>query len=182
VERLLDDDADLIVHWVDKSDARIEWQDLCDIAFVPVVASGFLPDDPSPLTPERMRDFTQCVLRDSARHSPPSSYFTIEGAHQCTVADQLMKKEVILQRMAWGHLPRFLIEDELKSGALQSIASRHLPGRVDELVAARRRDRPSGPVANRLWEFIRMHASQWNAFASGAKRPRNRKPARRRAT
>ncbi len=159
VERLLDDEADLIVHWVERSDARIEWQDLCEVSFVPVVAPGFLPQRlAGPLTPARMREFTQCVLRDTARHSVPSNYFTLEGAHRCTVADQLMKKEVIMQGMAWGHLPRFLIEAELKSGALQSIAGRHLPGRVDQLVAARRSDRPHGPVATRLWEYIRMHA------------------------
>ncbi|GLS05222.1 LysR family transcriptional regulator [Chitiniphilus shinanonensis] len=161
-ERLFDNEADLILHHVDKSDPRLEWIALGTTPFVPVVAAGFLPfpvsDD---IRPDQMRGFTQCVIRDTARHSAPSNYFIIEGAHQCTVADQLMKKELIVHGMGWGHLPGFLIDQELRDGQLRSIAGRYLPGSVVELVAARRRDRPHGPVAERLWRAIGEHADQW---------------------
>jgi DNA-binding transcriptional LysR family regulator len=168
-ERLFDDEADLILHRVDKSDPRVEWVDLCEVPFVPVVAAGFLPFATSrSITPDQMREFTQCIIRDTARHSVPDSYFIIEGAHQCTVADQLMKKEIILRKMAWGHLPGFLIGEELREGRLQTIAGRHLTGGVEELVAARRRDRPHGPVANRLWSYIRQQASQFTTVAKAA--------------
>jgi DNA-binding transcriptional LysR family regulator len=155
-ERLFDSDADLIVHRVEKSDPRLEWIDLCNVHIVPVVAPGFLPFPISKtITPEQMRELTQCVMRDSAQRPPWNNYFVIEGAHQCTVGDQLTKKEIILQGMGWGHLPRFLIEDELGNGRLVSIAGSYLPGRTEELVVARRRDRPQGPVARRLWEFLK---------------------------
>jgi DNA-binding transcriptional LysR family regulator len=62
--------------------------------------------------------------------------------------------------MGWGHLPRFLIEQELREERLLSIAGRYLPGSVEEVVAARRCDRPHGPVANRLWNDIREQAPQ----------------------
>jgi hypothetical protein len=42
-ERLLDDEADLVLHRIDKSDARLEWIDLGTVSLVPVVAPGFLP-------------------------------------------------------------------------------------------------------------------------------------------
>src|SRR5215471_9727058 len=42
-ERLLDGDADLIIHHIDKSDTRLEFVDLFAIEVVPVVAPGFLP-------------------------------------------------------------------------------------------------------------------------------------------
>lgn len=76
------------------------------------------------------------------------------------MADQLVKKEIILQGMGWGHLPRFLIEQELREERLLSIAGRYLPGSVEEVVAARRCDRPHGPVANRLWNDIQEQAPQ----------------------
>ncbi|HVK98649.1 MAG TPA: LysR family transcriptional regulator [Dongiaceae bacterium] len=155
VERLFDDKADLILHTVDKNDHRLEWIDLIKVPFVPVVAKGFLSFPISrTIRPEQLRDHTQCVMRDSARHPPASSHFVIEGAHQCTVADQLIKKEIILQGLAWGHMPRFLVERELRKGQLLSIAGKYLPGSVETLVAARRLDRPHGPIANRLWHFI----------------------------
>ena len=81
----------------------------------------------------------------------------IAGAPRCTVPDQPMKKEVILHGLAWGHLPRFLVEKELRSGKLVSLAGRHLPGSVEELAAARRADAPHGPVAQALWAHIGAH-------------------------
>jgi DNA-binding transcriptional LysR family regulator len=159
-ERLFDGEADLIIHHVDKSDPRLEFLDLCTVRLVPVVAPGFLRFPmSSAITPEQMRDYVQCVIRDTARHSAPRSYYLIEGARSWTVSDQLMKKELILQGMGWGHLPTFLIADELRDGMLLSIAGKHFTGAQGELVAARRRSVPHGPVATHLWSYIAEQAA-----------------------
>ena len=69
-ERLFDGDADVVLHRVAKGDARPEWTDLGDVDPAPVVAPGFLPFAIArPIDPDRMRDFTQCVVRDTARRS-----------------------------------------------------------------------------------------------------------------
>ncbi|GFE79273.1 LysR family transcriptional regulator [Steroidobacter agaridevorans] len=168
-ERLFDDEADLILHRIDKSDPRLEWIDLGTVSVVPVVAPKFLPFPiTSSISPEMMREFTQCIIRDTARHSPERSYFVVEGAHQCSVADHQMKKELILHGMAWGHVPRFLIEEELRDGRLLSIVGRHFPGVTEELVAARRRDRPQGPVANQLWEYLEAQAANLRSVLASA--------------
>jgi DNA-binding transcriptional LysR family regulator len=75
-----------------------------------------------------MRDHVQCIIRDTAGHSASRDYYLIEGARSWTVNDQLMKKQTILQGMGWGHMPNFLIADELRDGRLLSIAGRHLRG------------------------------------------------------
>jgi DNA-binding transcriptional LysR family regulator len=160
LERLLDGEADLILHHIDKSDRRLEFVDLLTVRIIPVVAPNFLrfPVSKS-ITPEQMRDYAQCVIRDSARHSTPRDYYVMEGARSWTVSDQLMKRELILQGMGWGHMPRYLIEQDLRDKRLLSISGKHFPGGQVELVAARRRDTPHGPVANRLWEFITDQAA-----------------------
>ena len=158
-ERLLDDDADLIIHHVDKTDMRIEFIDLFAGKIVPVVAPNFLPFPISRnIAPEQMRDYVQCVIRDTARHTPPRDYYLIEGARTWTVSDQLMKKEIILQGMGWGHMPTFMIAKDLREERMISIAGKHLRGGAGEIVAARRRDRPHGPIASRLWQFINKEA------------------------
>lgn len=163
-ERLFEDEADLILHWVEKSDARLQWIDLATVSFVPVVAPDFLPFPLSgAVMPEQMRGLTQCIIRDTARTAQKANYYVVEGAPQCTVGDHLMKKEIILRGMAWGHLPRFMIEDEMRAGRLLSITGEHFPGVDIELVAARRRDRPHGPVANRLWDHIQACAPGFGA-------------------
>ncbi|MFR0689465.1 LysR family transcriptional regulator [Enterobacterales bacterium AE_CKDN230030158-1A_HGKHYDSX7] len=156
LERLLDDDAELILHRVDKADPRLEWLDLGHVDFLPVIAPALLPETAKRVGPEDLRSITQCVMRDSARHSPPVDYFTLDGAPQCTVPDQAMKKELVLHGLAWGHLPRHLIAKELASGRLLDLSGTPLPGRREELVAARRRDRAHGPVAQRLWRFLQQ--------------------------
>jgi DNA-binding transcriptional LysR family regulator len=155
VERLLDGEADLILHHVDKADPRLEYIDLFAVQIVPVVAPNFLrfPISTS-ITPEQMRDYVQCVIRDSARHSPPRDYFLLEGARSWTVSDQLMKRELILQGMGWGHMPRYLIECDLCEKRLLPITGKHFRGGEVDLVAARLRHAPHGPIASRLWQFI----------------------------
>jgi DNA-binding transcriptional LysR family regulator len=171
-ERLFDGEADLIIHHIDKSDPRLEFIDLCAVNLVPVVAPGFLRMPVSEqITPEQMRFYTQCVIRDTARHSARPNFYIIEGAPSWTVGDQLMKKEIIVQGAAWGHLHDVLIEDELRDGRLLSIAGRHLKGGRIELVAARRRDLPHGPVAMRLWQHIEANAATFRAGKSAQDKP-----------
>jgi DNA-binding transcriptional LysR family regulator len=161
LERLLDGEADLILHHIDKTDPRLEFTDLFTVKIVPVGAPNFLkfPISKS-IAPEQMRDYVQCVIRDSARHSPPRDYYLVEGAQSWTVGDQLMKRELILQGMGWGHMPRYMIERDLRDKRLLQISGKHFPGSQVELVAARRREAPHGPIANRLWQYIAAQAER----------------------
>ena len=153
-ERLFDHDADLILHHVDLAEMRFETLDLFPVILVPVVAPGFLPFPMSDaITPRQLKSQVQCIIRDSAIKTS-HDYHVIEGAHSWTVADQLTKKELILLGMGWGHLPLHLIENELEHGKLISIAGKHIKRVTRNIVAARLRDRPTGPIGERLWEFI----------------------------
>jgi len=159
-ERLLDGEADLILHHIDKADGRFDSIDLFPVRLVPVVAPGFLRFPVSrAITPEQMRDYVQCVIRDTARHLPPRDYYLIEGARTWTVTDQLMKRELILQRMGWGHMPKFLVAEDLRERRLLDISGKFMKGGAVELVAARRREGPHGPIANRLWAYIEEEAT-----------------------
>lgn len=168
-ERLFDDEADLIVHRIDKSDERLEWIDLGTVALIPVVAPDFLPFPVSnAISAAQMRNLTQCVIRDTSRRGPSENHFIVAGAHQCSVADHSMKRELIVQGMAWGHLPRFLIADDLRAGRLLSIAGKYFPGMTDDLVVARRADRPHGPMANKLWSYLQQEAHVVAAYLNSA--------------
>lgn len=158
-ERLFADEADLIVHHIDQADTRLEHIDLFPGRLLPVVAPGFLRFPVSrSITPRHMRDYVQCVVRDTARQKDGHDYYLVEGARTWTVSDQLMKKEFILQGMGWGHMPTFLIAEELANGQLLSITGRYLKGGSGDIVAARRNDRPHGPVAERLWRYLEREA------------------------
>jgi len=159
-ERLLAEEADLIVHHVDKADTRLEWVDMLPVTLVPVAAPGYLPFAPTrSLTPEKMKGLVQVILRDSAQQ-PGRDYFVVQGAPSWTVADQHTKKELILQGMGWGHMPLHLIDKELRNGKLLSLEGRHFKRTRIDIVAARLRRRPTGPVAEALWRSLAGSAEE----------------------
>jgi DNA-binding transcriptional LysR family regulator len=155
LERLLDRDADLVFHRGGDADPRLERIDLTTVRMVPVVAAGFLPFALDPhVRPEQLLPFTQCAIRDTARRTSEQNYFLIEGAHRCSVPDQQMKRDLIVHGLAWGHLPDWLIADQLNEGSLIPIESEHLPGLTEHVAAIRRRDVLHGPVAEALWREL----------------------------
>jgi DNA-binding transcriptional LysR family regulator len=62
-------------------------------------------------------------------------------------------------------MPRYLIEQDLRDGRLLAITGRHFKGGQAALVAARRRNAPHGPIANRLWQFIGEQATEFEAYS-----------------
>jgi DNA-binding transcriptional LysR family regulator len=154
-QRLLEGDVDIIVHHIDKADPRYEYKDLFQVPIIPVVAPDFLR---IPVTRQLrysdLRDYTQCIIRDTASGDGNKSYFVLPDSPHITVGDQYTKKEIILQRMGWGHMPQFLVENELRSGRLVSIESDYIKGRTVDIVIARRGGQKRGEMAQRLWQVF----------------------------
>lgn len=151
-ELLFDGKADLIIHHIDKSDPRYEYRDFCKVKVSPVVARGFLniPINRA-IRYEDLKDYTQCLIRDTAIRSMQSNRFVIENAPHITTGDQYTKKEVIVQGMGWGHMPLFLIENELASGELISIEGQFIKSIKREIVIARLSEKIHGVMAEQLW-------------------------------
>ncbi|MFN7003619.1 MAG: LysR family transcriptional regulator [Roseinatronobacter sp.] len=170
-ERLRDDTTDLVFHRAENSGYDFEQIRICQIELIPVAAPDIVPCAlNSELTPRDLQTLTQCVIRDTAREAAVEDHFLIEGAPRCSVPDHAMKKELILHRMAWGHLPEFMVKEELRAGTLVSLRGRHLPGRTETLAAMRRAGRPHGPIAEKLWvalksEFAGLQGRKHPGFA-----------------
>jgi len=154
-ERLQRGECDLFFHHLDKPTPEIETIELFEVQLVPVAAPGFLqqPTDGS-ITIDDLRPYVQCVIRDTSREPSDASYYLIEGAPTCTVPDQLRKRELILQGLAWGHMPSHLIADDLTEHRLVSLEGPYLRGGALTHYAARRRKASHGPVAQTLWKQL----------------------------
>ena len=154
-ERLFNGDADLIIHHINKSDPRYEYKDYCKVPVIPVVAPGFLTAPiHNQLRYSDLKDYTQCIIRDTAKTSNENNYFVHEGSPHITVGDQNTKKEVILQRMGWGHMPLFLVENELERRELISIDGEYIKGNSVDIVVARLESNRGGAMAKRLWQYF----------------------------
>jgi len=156
--RLLRGEADLAIHHIDQPRPELETQHLFDIPVVPVATPGFLPFAPHPqIQPRELLTARQCILRDGARDWPSASYHLLNGAPIVSVGDQATKREVLLQGLAWGHMPLHLVQKELESGRLVSLAGEHLQGAILPHYALRLREATHGPVAQRLWLELCTH-------------------------
>jgi DNA-binding transcriptional LysR family regulator len=154
-DRLLAGEVDLIIHHIDKSDPRYDYRDFCKVPIVPVAAADFLG---FPVTKALrytdLKDYTQCIIRDTASGDANKSYFVLPDSPCITVGDQRTKKEVIMQGMGWGHMPLFLVQDEIKSGQLVPINSDYIQGVTVEIVIARKSNQEHGDLAENLWQML----------------------------
>jgi len=154
-ERLLEGETSLIIHHIDKSDIRYEHKDFCSIKIIPVVAEGFLN---IPLTNKLkytdLRNYNQCIIRSTAKTILTKDHFILNQSPSITVGDQYTKKEIIVQKMAWGHMPLFLIEEELKQGKLISIEGEFIKSSTLDIVIARLHNDNHDQMEELLWEIF----------------------------
>ncbi|VAW65940.1 hypothetical protein MNBD_GAMMA11-1375 [hydrothermal vent metagenome] len=154
-ERLVDGNADLIIHHIDKSDPRFEYRDFCQVQIIPVVSADFLDAHISRhLKYTDLKKYTQCIIRSTANKNTSKNHFVLEHVPQITVGDQYTKKEIIMQGMAWGHMPEYLIKNELKSGQLLSIEGPYIKGQTIDIVISRLHKNRHGVMAERLWQMF----------------------------
>ncbi len=154
-ERLLDGEADLIVHHVDPADPRFERHVIARVEIIPVAAPDFLrPETLDDLSYETLGDYTQCIIRDTAHDSPDENYFVLDYAPRITVGDQQTKKAVIVEGMAWGHMPDFLVARELEAGTLRSLAGGRIGGAGIDIAVARLSAGRKGIMAQKLWRHL----------------------------
>jgi len=154
-ERLFEGKANFIIHHIDKSDIRYDYHDLCKVTIVPVVAKEFLNTTITPnLKYADLKKYTQCIIRSTAQTTPSNDHFILKNSPYITVGDQHTKKEIILQKMAWGHMPLFLVEKELESRELQSIEGNYIKSTTLDIVVARLQNLQHGLITERLWRKL----------------------------
>lgn len=154
-ERLLSTEADLIVHHLHKADRRYEFMDFTSVQLVPVAAPSLIGNkNLGELTYDDLKNYTQCIIRDTATSVSGESYHLLKGSHKITVGDQYTKREVIKNGLGWGHMPLFLVESDLNEKKLLSLKNDNIKNYELDIVIARRSDGSAGKIANKLWQTL----------------------------
>jgi len=155
LDLLINGKADLIFHTAPKAWTQLTCHELMTVYIIPVAAPDFLDFAVhDSITFQDMQPYVQCIIRDSATKLDKKSYFVVKNAPKMTVGDQVTKKQIILQGMGWGHMPNFMVDQELADGRLIDISGSTLKTNREIISAIRRTDVPSGPVADQLWQHI----------------------------
>ena len=97
----------------------------------------------------------QIVVQDSGVSSKGINY-SVQSGQRCWYANDFStKKTLIKSGMGWGRLPENIIEKELSLGSLSEIKLTDMKSRLGlDYHVVRLRNRPLGPVANKLWKNL----------------------------
>ncbi len=156
VERLLRDDADIIVATMDGVPVdQVEAFPLFTVTIVPVSHPEFEPAQSRHMqTVNEMQSYVQVVVAHSGSGEFSQSRDLLPGGLRWTVSDFAAKKEILLAKMGWGGMPEHLISNELEQGKLVALNVESYPPRQSHLYKIRRRDRDIGIVAQSIWERL----------------------------
>lgn len=161
IERLLRDDADIIIATMDGVPVdQVEAIPFAKVTILPVAHPDFEPARSSHMkTIGEMQSYTQIVVADSSSGAFGQSRDLLPGGLRWTVSDFAAKKEILLAKMGWGGIPSHMIKKELDFGKLVPLNVEGYQPRQSRLFQIRRRDRDVGIVAQSIWEQMMSVAS-----------------------
>ncbi len=156
IERLLRDDADIIIATMDNVPTdEVEATPFMDVTIMPVAHPEYEPaKNPRMKSVGEMQNFTQIVVAHSGSENYSQSRDIMPGGLRWTVSDFTSKKEILLAKLGWGGMPTHLIEQELKSGALVPLNVEGFQPRQSHLFQIRKRNKPHGIVTQSIWERL----------------------------
>lgn len=158
VEKLLNDDADIIIATMNGVPAeQVEAILFGDVTIMPVAHPDFEPAQDKRLkTISEMQSYTQIIMSGSSSGEFDQSRDLLPGGLRWTVSDFETKKEILLAKMGWGGLPTHMIKDELESGKLVPLNIEGYPMRHSQLFQIRKRDKEVGIVGQVIWDRLKL--------------------------
>lgn len=155
MERLDDGDVDIAITESTADGSGYEHAVIGQVEFVSVVSSASpFANKAATLNERDMEDTTQIIVRDTSRHTEKKTVGVLKSVTPWVVNDFIMKKRIIASGMGWGHMPRHLVEDEIKNGELVVIGFEDYVSLKLDVKIVRRKNKPVGPVAEKLWRLM----------------------------
>ena len=169
IERLLRDDADIIIATMDGVPVeQVEALSFAQVTIVPVAHPGFEPARSSHMKSiAEMQSYTQVVVADSGSREFEQSRDLLPGGLRWTVSDFAAKKEILLANLGWGGIPIHMIDNELAQGKLVELNVEGYQRRQSQLFQIRKRDKDAGIVAQSIWEQLRRGQFAASAASTG---------------
>lgn len=153
MEKLLAGEADLaITPNVTQQQQALEICRVSEVTLVPVVSGKLAKKSKS--FAELVRHTPQIYVKDTAKNPKNVFYGSHPDSERWLVNDHLIKKEMILSGLAWGHLEKHSIRTELANGTLAVVRTKGLRETRMPLYLVRTTTNRFGPVARSLWETI----------------------------
>ncbi len=154
VDLLLKREADLVVSssriYVDGLD-RIKWLSMDFIA----VTSPQHPAGLEGITEEDLYSLTNLVVGGRKTLEKKVSEAVLESANVWHVTDFLIKRELLVNGLGWGFMPKMLIRRELEEGLLVPVSAKAVL--IKQLDVVKVKSGFIGPATTYLWNLFAKH-------------------------
>jgi len=152
---VLNDEADMTLTDQMQPHPNLEWHHTLTIPMVPVVSRkhALALGNRAPDEAEMAQHF-QIVVRSQSSYTEARSFGVMHGNLTWRVNDFPTKRQLLLDGLGWGHMPQLMIAKDLDSGDLVPLELAFLSKSIARLRLVRKRNKPHGPVASRLWNLL----------------------------
>lgn len=141
----------LTMDWPDE----IEPCEFGEVEFLPVAAPGHaLAQCAAPPTSAQLREHVQVLLRDPGSQTRPVDN-AIAGLNTWRVTDLELKLCLLRKGVAWGHMPRHLVQDDLDQHRLVRLQLPARQGKRTCFTLLHCVDRPPGPAGRWLMQRLK---------------------------
>jgi len=154
MERLFESNANLIISTQTNIDTSVmEAIPYRTVEIIPVAHNKYPPaQDKNLKSASDMKPFVQVIVSDSSQSRSKQTLDVLPDNRRWYVTDFAAKKEILMNGMGWGGLPEYMIKQELKSGELIRLYVSDFDIRQSQLYLIRRTDKPTGIVAQAIWQ------------------------------
>ncbi len=155
MERLTEGDVDIAISEMVEDQAFYDFVHLTTVELICVISpKSELSARAAELREVDMDGSRQVIVCDSSRKAVDRKFGVLESVTPWVVNDFAMKKRTIASGMGWGRLPRHLVYDEIETGELLPMTSVDFPPVRYPVKMVRHKNRPIGPVEDKLWNLI----------------------------
>lgn len=127
---------------------RTQWHTVEFMAVAGIDHAATMPG----ITSEDLDDMTYLVVGGRQTLQKKQSQGEVQNGNVWNVTDFLIKKELLLNGLGWGYMPRKIIERELEEGLLQPVRAKALIHKRLDLV--RKKTKYKGPGKAYLWKCL----------------------------
>lgn len=134
---------------------RIQWH---TVEFMAVAAMDHPATMPE-ITSEDLDEMTYLVVGGRQTLMKKQSQGQVENGNVWNVTDFLIKKELLINGLGWGYMPRKIIERELEEAILQPVRAKPLIHKQLDLV--RKKSKYRGPGKIYLWQCLTENITEY---------------------
>ena len=151
--KLLAGESDIAVTPFLSKHGKFEFEEICEITVLPVASKDLIRAAKN--SASFFSDYPQIVVKNPARNDEAVELAPSKEKNRWIVSDHMIKRELIINGFGWGHLEKASISKELADKSVAELKGVGLNSKKLPLYLVRALDRPFGPVAQDLWDYLK---------------------------